>query len=555
MDLDSSRLLLESLLDRIERDNANGKWRISGPITMQEREALYRVLQYLGSDLGPEDGDSLEGQPIAAPAVLPEVHLNTHAASLRSAEDPEVTMCLDFGTAMSKAFAFHTADSRPIDVALGRRAGCTEVVYPVPSSIFISGTGRVFLGQEAIVHSLQEPTPGQKRFDSLKQEISQRSITDLSQVPVPEDKNPSGVPFTTEELITLYLAYLTDMAGAELKERHGLSRYVRRRFALPCWEPKRREWATNQLKRMLARAQILADTVDGQWQGGIDAKKLRALFDKLKGVAIPEVLIGEGVPEPVAAASSRVVKGRPQRLPFLVIDVGAGTTDFGVFVIREQSEAQRPRVFPVPGSVRGFRQAGDTIDKFLRAAILKKHGVDRQDSYGQRIGAELDLRIRQFKETLFRDLNLRYNLADDTSGEIKLGDFMKEAEVIRFSAYLKQELQKTLGSIDVSWIKEMAKQGLTVVLTGGGARLQMVTDLAKGVSESRGFSIQRRAAQHAPVWIMDAYQEFRSEYLQLAVAMGGASPDLPEMGPEFNTFGGGITRPTVVAGNLQLTGT
>jgi hypothetical protein len=54
---------------------------------------------------------------------------------------------------------------------------------------------------------------------------------------------------------------------------------------------------------------------------------------------------------------------------------------------------------------------------------------------------------------------------------------------------------------------------------------------------------------------MDAYQEFRSEYLQLAVAMGGASPDLPEMGPEFNTFGGGITRPTVVAGNLQLTGT
>lgn len=55
-------------------------------------------------------------------------------------------------------------------------------------------------------------------------------------------------------------------------------------------------------------------------------------------------------------------------------DVGAGTTDLGLFMIREWPETETPRVFQIPRSVCGFRQAGDTIDKFLRAAILKKHG-------------------------------------------------------------------------------------------------------------------------------------------------------------------------------------
>lgn len=84
---------------------------------------------------------------------------------------------------------------------------------------------------------------------------------------------------------------------------------------------------------MLGRAQILADTFEGQWSGGIDARKLRAAFNQLEGVAPPGFLIAEGVAEPVAAASSLVIQGEPQRTGFLVIDVGAGTTDFGMFVV------------------------------------------------------------------------------------------------------------------------------------------------------------------------------------------------------------------------------
>ena len=241
---------------------------------------------------------------------------------------------------------------------------------------------------------------------------------------------------------------------------------------------------------------------------------------------------------------------------FMVVDVGAGTTDFGMFVAVERAGLNGPRIFQVPGSIRGIRQAGDTIDRFLRATILRAHNVDLQSAYGQRLSVELNLRVRQFKERLFRDGSLKYNLADDTEGEITLEQFLEREEMARFKSALEQELRKTVESIDTTWLEGIfGKQGLMVVLTGGGSSLPMVQTLAKCTIESRGISMQCTASPQIPPWIAEGYRQFIPEYSQLAVAMGGASPTLPEMGPEIAHFGGGITAPTYTAGNLQLKGT
>lgn len=556
MDIEKAKILLESLIGRIERDAGDGNWRLVGVISPQERDALRFVLQYIGVELGPDVHPAASPKPIEAPAFLPEVSLNTHSASLQTAEDQEVLMCIDFGTAMSKAFAIHAADEVPIDLALGTRAGYTEAVYPVPSAVFISDNGRVFLGHEAIGRSLEDTTPGRERFDSPKQELSQGTMADLASVSVPTSINPSGVPLTKEDLITLYLAYVTDLAGTELAERHHRSRHIRRRFARPCWDAERTKWAEHQLKRMLARAQILADTFTGEWSGGIDVRRVRAALNHLDAVVAPSFLVAEGVAEPVAAASSLVIRGEPQRRGFMVVDVGAGTTDFGMFVAVERAGLNGPRIFQVPGSIRGIRQAGDTIDRFLRATILRAHNVDLQSAYGQRLSVELNLRVRQFKERLFRDGSLKYNLADDTEGEITLEQFLEREEMARFKSALEQELRKTVESIDTTWLEGIfGKQGLMVVLTGGGSSLPMVQTLAKCTIESRGISMQCTASPQIPPWIAEGYRQFIPEYSQLAVAMGGASPTLPEMGPEIAHFGGGITAPTYTAGNLQLKGT
>ena len=99
-----------------------------------------------------------------------------------------------------------------------------------------------------------------------------------------------------------------------------------------------------------------------------------------------------------------------------------------------------------------------------------------------------------------------------------------------------------------------SKQGLRFVLTGGGARLPMIQQLANGTMTSHGFGFERRSTQTVPDWITTQYPEFESEYPQLAVAMGGALPDLPSIRKEYEKFGGGLSHPTVVAGNLKITG-
>lgn len=463
-------------------------------------------------------------------------------------------LCLDFGTAMSKAFAIDGDTEDLIDLAVGQQSGYTESIYALPSSVFISGTGLIYLGHEAIAQSLLDQTPGRQRFDSPKQELSQGTTADLSSVRVSQAINPTDIPFTKEELITLYLGFLTDMACTELNEGHERSRYVQRRFARPCWDAQRTAWAEKLLIGMLSRAQILADTFSGHWQGGLDVRAVRAVFDKLSAVTSPTFLVTGSVEEPVAAASSIVLRGERQYPGFLIIDVGAGTTDFGLFVVIQPKSTGQLKIFKLPGSIHGIRQAGDTIDNFLRAIILKKHNVDVQSPYGMRIGAELSMRLRSYKETLFRVGQLNYTLADDTPGTVYLPEFLESTEVARFTKGLREAVQRTFDDVHESWIRRMfEKQGVLVVLTGGGARLPMVQELTKGWIETRGIKVLCHAAPIVPSWITEGHVEFTDEFPQLAVAMGGAVPELPEMGPDTTEFGG-LSAPTYVAGNLQVKG-
>ncbi len=545
MEISKATWALENVFARIEKDPIGGNWKLNGSVTSGERDAFIAILAHLGADISfkPEtDSDS----------TLPvEYPLNLESTLAGDSLEAGAMLCLDFGTARSKAFAL--LDEEPLDLAIGQRAGYTESVYSLPSSLFISGTGQIFFGHEAIGESLNDLTPGRQRFDSPKQELSQGSMVKLSTASVGSDINPTNVPFTKEELITLYLAYLTDMACTELQTKHQLSRYMRRRFARPCWKEDRVQWAEELLTRMLSRAQILADTFSGMWLGGLKATGVRQALDQLAKISPPSFLIVGSVEEPVAAAASIVLEGERHHPGFLVIDVGAGTTDFGLFVTI-QPPGREPKIYRLPGSIHGIRQAGDSVDNMLRAFILARHSIDSSTPYGVRIGAELNLRIRSYKETLFQTKALAYSLGDDSSGEIELKDFLASAEVQRFSVSLKEAVKLTFDRVDKSWLTRMFKDlGVLVVLTGGGARLPMVKDLTKGWVESQGMRMSCAAASEVPIWIGEKYPEFIEEYPQLAVAMGGAASELPEMGPETPAFPG-LSAPTYVAGNLPLKG-
>lgn len=505
--------------------------------------------------------NALQAAPI--PPMLPKVKLVLDSLKRTQPATPDLMMCLDFGTAMSKAFASVFPDEY-LDLELGAAAGRNG--YTLPSSVFIGDDGKAYFGFEAIDLSQDLVESGRERLDSIKGWLSLRREGNLDgeACVLQKSLNPTDYRLTQGDLIRIYLAYLTDMAEVALGdyEIHNkpASRYVKRRFARPCWpDPAQAQWADKLMRTMLAEAQILADTFRGRWSGGIEVSELKAaveqvrLFDKR-----PDCLIEDGVPEPVAVAASAIADAENLRDAFMVVDVGAGTTDFGLFVStrKPNDEEGRPRVFQIPASIHGLMQAGDKVDGMLRAFIARKESVDTSDAAGRLIMADLTRRIRSMKETLFKTGTLEYALADGTVGRMQLKDFLADEAVGRFGKLVEDGFKKSLEAVDDTWLRWLAMDGvrLHVVLTGGSSSLPMTQSLAKGPIEVKGYRILREQVDPRPDWMEGVRDELLGVYPQLAVAIGGTAEELPETFTAPPVFAGGAGRTQYVAGRLQITG-
>lgn len=563
MDITSARLLVENMLDRVERDPASGKFKL-GTISSKEKQALETLL---GLKPGDVDSPSLDkllettaapqlpvtgvvplAEPIpevTTPVALPTVTLNLQSLDRAQADEPNVTMCLDFGTAMSKAFAIK-GYSTPLELALGQRAGATG--YPVDSSLFISESALLYFGPQAVQLGNEAAAMGRSRFDSLKSRLSMGQKLDIDRAPIKKEINPIEVtPVTEGELITLYLGYLTDLACTEL-EVHGHSRYCARRFARPCWSDDRNKWAEPLLRRMLAQAQILADTFHGQWQEGIPLAHAKQAVAQIRTLsALPDFLVTrEGIPEPVAAAASLMLTENDQRELFLVVDVGAGTTDFGLFMLQNNPDMDICKVRILPDTIKVLEQAGNRVDDMLKFYILEHEGIDKSSPEGEHNLGYLQSTIRLYKEALFRDGQVEVPLANRSRSKVELQAFLGSSRVVAFTKQLHNEVMEVLESAGDGYLDLMRDGCLRVVLTGGGADLPMIQNLARGVVEIRGRRIECKPMPHVPAWINESYPQFAPQYSQLAVAIGGANPELPVVAESFADFKG-LGRPTYTA--------
>src|SRR2546425_9778518 len=101
-ELVAARLLLASLMDRVEVDAETGKRRLQGTISTPEWKALNVALEALGGT--PEPPSEVPDVPKEG-ARQSRAILSSPALALQEPQDVDVSLCLDFGTAMSKAFA------------------------------------------------------------------------------------------------------------------------------------------------------------------------------------------------------------------------------------------------------------------------------------------------------------------------------------------------------------------------------------------------------------------------------------------------------------------
>ena len=504
------------------------------------------ALEYANGVFGGADGS---GEADGAEGEIPDTEDTAQGPDFPAAPSAEpytgpIHLCLDFGTAMSKAFAWDRDSDKPMPLRIGRAAGEPASPYALNSTIFISREGHVFFGQTAVNHAAAADPERHQAFQSIKDILTVGSMTDLRE-PVSRPFNPDEHPISRKDVVALYLAFLTDSALLALREDHQEdSRNVPRSYTKPVFNQVRDEWATNILNECAILGQAVADRFSGQWSRGIPLDDLCKVIDATEASTQEKHIVVESeiLPEPIAAFAGRlrnIVPEQSRRRLMMVIDAGAGTTDFAMFARVESEDGMR--LFRIKNSVTTIRIAGDSVDNALMDYLLQQANIGEGHSRRGAVVADLRRDIRLIKEELFSNGSVTRQLINDMKIEARRDEFEGCPAMVLLRKAMKAKFDEVLSGIDRSWL---SFSELDVFFTGGGASLSMVTRLAGQSVEIGESAITPRRARKTPPWLEKECEDIVDSYAQLAVCIGGACHGAGmlalDVGREFETFGGGL---------------
>jgi len=565
MDKSSAGLLLKSLSGRIVR-TAEGYCLPSAILSIEEVNAI-RVCGGHAPLVEKSPGKQLEH--------VSAVELDLTSLEQASIPEVEMRMCIDFGTAMSKAWITGSTVKDTIPLVLGRYAGTGDVI-PVPSSIFISKAGRIFFGAAAETQHRQEIEAGRLRFDNLKRMLSEAEIEqDLYHSPLPKGVDPTNSGLTRGDLLVLYLAWLTDLSlkaaaayvrGGALPgiSNEGVVRGIKRRFAIPCFADavdetlegaKRAKWADAVLSDALRRAQVVADTLTNEWNR-LEVGRAKVILEaatRLPVEKLPGLFTSVmSVREPIAAGASLFDEAIelqaqdggqvPRRQFLLVIDAGAGTTDFAMFEVFSNAEGDA-RYSLLSPSVKMSRIAGNAVDDIVRGLALQACGIDpgtgnpRSDEDFQLIKADLGAQIRNLKQQVFSTGGATVSLKPNATGLLQLERVLGDSSYQQLGEKLRTACRNILETLFPKEYLQVLrtrniKPTINVLLTGGSSSIPVFRDLGDMSLSIDDVEFIFREIGEMPGWISSLESELAGlvsgAYRQAAVSIGGSAPRLPD---------------------------
>jgi len=279
---------------------------------------------------------------------------------------------------------------------------------------------------------------------------------------------------------------------------------------------------------MLVAGRILADTVGDQWEAGLPVATAVELLSDLKKTnpGRGQLIVGD-VSEATAAAAGALSSTTQSRELFLIVDVGAGTSDFGLYFLA-QTKREGQRLAAYKNSIHAIRQAGDTVDQILMKAILEGAHLSPGDQEAVLLRPTLARLIRADKEVLFRTGRLDKSLSNDTVVPIDLKTFISRPDIAAFAQNFSAAVRTSLeGATRADF--ERFDFRVKVVALGGGATLPMVKSNLQGpVTLKDGTTVHLDLVDAVPEWLAQRYPQVVPVFPQLAVAIGGAQFELPE---------------------------
>jgi hypothetical protein len=561
--LDSIELgiLLRNLMDRLERDE-RARYALVGSVTAGEMEALQTATAFFRATPSAlsSAGSAVSPPPISVRPSLPSksvgVTLSTKwplAFDVIDLPPPpsHSRICLDFGTAMSKAtLVTETPEgTEHIEVLeLGRPGNQEEVsMVMLISSVFVDSEGLLWFGKAAVDRSLLQEDGARQRLDNVKRWLSEEGLDER----VATQFNPLAdrVPATYGDMVLAYLMFFTWAAGECVREA-GLPRNIGRRYAMPCFPGEKMREVARRLRNFLGAAQVLADTFAGEIKTGIPLGKfLEAIHDlRSENRVYPFVL--DELTEPLGVAGALLSWRTRADMVLLVVDVGAGTSDMSLFRILVDPARRSNDSRESKGSARGITEAGNYLDKVLVEFILSKAYLESSSPLAPRARNRLALRIRDLKETLFNEHRVVVSTPEIQEVVVELAEFEALDAIKQFGMSLQVTLRQILEEADPSWLNWIANPGryLTIAFTGGGAELPMVTQLAKEPLQIAGRLVRVERALAIPKWIQDDHPELEDEFARIAVSLGGARKSVIRRGAETLVIGGDVTSPPQLEG-------
>jgi hypothetical protein len=557
MEVLEAKILLKNLLKRIRLVDEDS-YELNGSLTDDEMTALHLALASL-------NGDSVPSQPIAPVQPLKPPHPEPPVVKLKEAVDPEDDtsaleidtsvlslakppqdrrLCLDFGTAMSKVTLVKDAtverDYEDIEVlSLGVPGDQEEVSETMlVSSVLVDDEGVLWFGQMAVERSQFLANGSERqRLDNIKRYLSEEG---LNNVVLPQF-NPTSLQITYGDMVLAYLMFLTWCINHCL-EGAGEPRNLYRRFAMPCFNNSKARDVDEILRRMLGEAQILADTFYKNLQDCIKLDTFVEAVSKLRKQQADYPFVQQSITEPLGVAGSLVSWGEDMdtfQSLVMVVDVGAGTSDFSMYRIGFNSETGKSIAYEVEKSSECITEAGNFLDTLLKGMILKEAGITHEHPQWRNYHGNLELDLRTYKERLFDDGELMARLFNGELITIKLEEFLSLSQVAGFGESLKNCRDRILNRIDSSFIVGAPSGRLSLALTGGGAGLPMVAELIAGKASYHGTEIELVKTKDYPKWLKDDYPDLETDYSRIAVSLGGARKRIIEQGGVATITGGG----------------
>ncbi|MCV4290446.1 hypothetical protein OH708_21265 [Pseudomonas capsici] len=534
MDRTEAKILLKNLLRRIKPKDAE-QFELTGVITDGELTALNYALAALEG--GEPTHVQLPSPSVIAPPTTsqefsdpqpiveqedfpPELDLSIFDLPKPSSKE---RLCLDFGTAMSKAtLVMNGLDDDEIEeihvLELGIPGDQHEVSDTMLiSSLYIDNKGLLWFGNKAVEHSGVEGRNGERmRIDNVKRYLSEGAI----QTAVTAIYNPTPLPLTGGDVLLAYLMFMTWTVN-EVASKHGVSRNIERRFAMPCFDSIQSREVERELRRLLGEAQVLADTFADRIHEGLSVQEFTQAVRLLRATPRQYDFVSEALTEPLGVANALLSSQSNIRRLILIVDVGAGTSDVSLYRLHADAETGARQAVEAKGAARGIPLAGNYLDRALTELIMLKAGIKHDNPRNVPTRSSLALSIREYKEILFNNGSLDILLLDGQAVEIKVAELDELEPVKKFKSELRKCVTEMLEQIDESWVGAASHDGLAVILTGGGSNLNMVQELMSGDVQVKGRTIRLIRTASFPGWLKEQDAALEDDFPRIAVSLGG----------------------------------